>query len=81
MRGEPVPVYKNKTYLMVGILVVFCIGGYYFTNGAIGLGRMKNYQPVQPISTHIKYMPAPTKSVACIAMVVHRIANKPAYLR
>ncbi len=48
-RGEPVPFYRNKTYLMVGVLVLFAIGGYYTINGAIGLGRMKNYQPEQPI--------------------------------
>ncbi len=49
LRGEPVPFYRNKTYLMAGILVLFAIGGYYTINGAIGLGRMKDYQPVQPI--------------------------------
>jgi cytochrome c551/c552 len=48
-RGEPVPFYRNKTYLMVGILVLFTLAGYFFTNAAIGLGRMKNYQPEQPI--------------------------------
>jgi hypothetical protein len=49
LRGEPVPVYKNKTYLMAGVLVLFCVAGYFFTESAIGLGRMKNYQPEQPI--------------------------------
>ena len=48
-RGEPVPVYRNKTYLMAGILLLFALGGYFMVNGAIGLGRMKNYQPEQPI--------------------------------
>ncbi len=48
-RGEPVPFYRNKTYLMAGILLLFAVGGYYTINGAIGLGRMQNYQPVQPI--------------------------------
>lgn len=48
-RGEPVPFYRNKTYLMVGILVLFALGGYFTINAAVGLGRMKNYQPVQPI--------------------------------
>jgi len=48
-RGEPVPFYRNKTYLMLGVLVLFTLAGYFFTNAAIGLGRMKNYQPVQPI--------------------------------
>jgi|JI10StandDraft_1071094.scaffolds.fasta_scaffold66851_4 cytochrome c551/c552 len=49
LRGEPVPFYRNKTYLMAGILLLFGIGGYFTISGAIGLGRMKNYQPVQPI--------------------------------
>ncbi len=31
------------------ILVVFLIGGYYLSEGAIGLGRQQGYQPVQPI--------------------------------
>ena len=48
-RGEPVPFYRNKTYLMAGILVLFGLGGYMTINAAIGLGRMKNYQPEQPI--------------------------------
>jgi hypothetical protein len=33
---------------MISILF-FIVGGYYVTKGAIGLGRQKNYQPVQPI--------------------------------
>ena len=48
-RGEPVPFYRNKTYLMAGILLLFLMGGYYTIEGAIGLGRTKNYQPEQPI--------------------------------
>ena len=49
LRGEPVPFYRNKTYLMTGILLLFTLGGYMLVNGAIGLGRHKNYQPEQPI--------------------------------
>ena len=49
LRGQPVPFYRNKTYLMLGILVLFTLSGYFFVNSAIGLGRMKNYQPEQPI--------------------------------
>jgi cytochrome c551/c552 len=49
LRGEPVPFYRNKTYLMAGILLLFSLGGYYTIEGAIGLGRTKNYQPEQPI--------------------------------
>lgn len=49
LRSEPVPFYRNKAYIMAGILVLFGIGGYYTINGAIGLGRQKDYQPEQPI--------------------------------
>ena len=48
-RGEPVPFYRNKTYLMAAILLLFGVGGYMTISAAIGLGRMKNYQPEQPI--------------------------------
>ena len=48
-RGEPVPFYRNKSYLMMGILVLFCLGGYMTINAAMGLGRMQDYQPEQPI--------------------------------
>lgn len=48
-RGEPVPFYRNKSYLMMGVLVLFCMGGYMTINAAMGLGRMKGYQPEQPI--------------------------------
>lgn len=49
LRGEPVPFYRNKTYIMTIVIILFGIGGYFTINGAIGLGRMKNYQPEQPI--------------------------------
>jgi len=65
LRGEPVPVYKNKTYLMVGILVLFCVAGYFFTNAAIGLGRMKGYQPKQPIFYSHK-VHAGTNQISCL---------------
>jgi cytochrome c2 len=48
-RLEPVPFYKNKTYLMAGVLLLFALGGYTTINGAINMGRSKNYQPEQPI--------------------------------
>ena len=47
--AEPVPFYRNKAYIYLMTLIVFVIGGYYTIQGAIGLGRTKNYQPVQPI--------------------------------
>jgi cytochrome c2 len=48
-RPEPVPFYRNKVYIALIAILFFIIGGYYVTEGAIGLGRQKGYQPVQPI--------------------------------
>ena len=49
MRPEPVPFYKNKVYIAMAAILFFVVGGYYVTKAAIGLGRQKDYQPVQPI--------------------------------
>lgn len=65
LRSEPVPFYRNKTYLMAGILILFTLGGYYTINGAIGLGRMQNYQPVQPIFYSHK-VHAGTNQISCL---------------
>ena len=65
LRPEPVPAYKNKTYLMVGILLLFAVGGYYTINGAVGLGRMKNYQPEQPIY-YSHQVHAGTNQISCL---------------
>jgi cytochrome c2 len=46
---EPVPFYRNKVYIALAVLVVFLVGGYYLSEGAIGLGRQQGYQPAQPI--------------------------------
>jgi len=64
-RGEPVPFYRNKTYIMAVILVIAAVGGYYVINGAIGLGRQKNYQPVQPIYYSHK-VHAGTNQISCL---------------
>jgi|KBSMisStandDraft_5_1062788.scaffolds.fasta_scaffold00032_46 cytochrome c551/c552 len=47
--GEPVPFFRNKAYIAMVIIVLFLVGGYYTIQGAVGLGRMKNYEPEQPI--------------------------------
>ncbi|MEO8582829.1 MAG: c-type cytochrome [Flavitalea sp.] len=46
---EPIPFYRNKSYITLLTLILFVIGGFYVVRGAIGLGRNKNYQPEQPI--------------------------------
>ena len=46
---EPVPFWKNKAYIAFVTVILFLVGGYYTTKGAIGLGRNKGYQPEQPI--------------------------------
>ena len=46
---EPVVFWKNKVYLLCTALVFFVLAGFFLARGAIGLGRSKDYQPVQPI--------------------------------
>lgn len=46
---EPVPFWRNKSYIAIITVVLFVIGGYLTSIGAQNLGRSKNYQPVQPI--------------------------------
>src|SRR5580693_3866450 len=46
---DPVPFYRNKVYITFLTLILFVIGGYYLVEGAINLGRTRDYQPVQPI--------------------------------
>ncbi|MEJ7589481.1 MAG: c-type cytochrome [Ferruginibacter sp.] len=65
LRSEPVPFYRNKSYLMIIILVVFCLGGYLTFNAAMGLGRMKGYQPEQPIYYSHK-VHAGTAQISCL---------------
>ncbi len=65
MRPEPVPFYRNKTYLMAGILLLFGVGGYYTINGAIGLGRQQHYQPEQPIF-YSHQVHAGTNQISCL---------------
>ena len=65
IRGEPVPLYRNKTYLMAGILLLFGVGGYITINAAIGLGRQQHYQPEQPIYYSHK-VHAGTNQISCL---------------
>ncbi len=46
---EPVAFWKNKSYIAMGVVLLFIVGGYYTTKGAINYGRSKDYQPEQPI--------------------------------
>lgn len=49
MRPDPVPFFRNKVYIAMISILFFVVAGYYVTKGAIGLGRQKGYQPIQPI--------------------------------
>jgi cytochrome c2 len=62
---EPVPFYRNKAYIALGIVLLFLVGGYFTVKGAIGLGRNKEYQPVQPIFYSHK-VHAGTNQISCL---------------
>lgn len=70
-RGEPVPFYRNKTYLMTGILLLSGLGMYLTMSGINGqgggmnLGRSQNYQPEQPIYYSHK-VHAGTNQISCL---------------
>lgn len=65
VRGEPVPFYRNKTYLMMGVIALFFIGGYFLVQWGVGLGRAKDYQPEQPIY-YSHQVHAGTNQIACL---------------
>ncbi len=46
---EPIPAWRNKSYIAMVTVVLFVVGGYLTSKGAMGFGRSQNYQPVQPI--------------------------------
>ena len=46
---EPIPFYRNKSYITLLTLLLFVVGGFFVVKGAIGLGRTQNYEPEQPI--------------------------------
>lgn len=45
----PLPFYRNNVFIATISILFFLLGGYYLTKSAIGLGRNKDYQPVQPV--------------------------------
>jgi hypothetical protein len=45
----PVPFFRNKRYLAFLAVAFFVFGGYQVSKSAMGSGRSKDYQPVQPI--------------------------------
>ncbi len=46
---EPIPFWRNKSYIAMLTVVLFIGGGYLTSKGAMALGRSKDYQPEQPI--------------------------------
>jgi mono/diheme cytochrome c family protein len=62
---EPVPFYRNKTYITLFALIGFVVGGYLTIQGAIGLGRSQDYQPEQPIYYSHK-VHAGTNQISCL---------------
>jgi cytochrome c2 len=46
---EPVPFWRNKAYISIVLIAVAIGAGVWVSSAAIGLGRQKNYKPVQPI--------------------------------
>ena len=46
---EPVPFCRNKSYIAMITVILFVVGGYLTSKGAMALGRSKDYQPEQPI--------------------------------
>ncbi len=65
LRGEPVPFYRNKSYLMLGILAMTGSGFYMIMNKGMDSGRMQNYQPEQPIYYSHK-VHAGTNQISCL---------------
>jgi cytochrome c2 len=62
---EPVPFWRNKAYIALFTILLFCIGGYLTVKGAIGLGRNDGYQPEQPIYYSHK-VHAGTNQISCL---------------
>jgi mono/diheme cytochrome c family protein len=63
--SEPIPFYRNKSYITLLTLALFVVAGYFLTQWAIGMGRNKNYQPEQPIYYSHK-VHAGTNQINCL---------------
>ena len=46
---KPVAFFKNKSNIAFLSIILFLVGGYFTTRGAMNLGRSTDYQPEQPI--------------------------------
>jgi hypothetical protein len=46
---KEVPFYRSRLMIAIGVVVVIILAGYNMVNGALGIGRQQNYQPLQPI--------------------------------
>lgn len=46
---KEVPIYRNKLFIAIAVLLAAAASGYYIVNGAVNLGRQTNYSPEQPI--------------------------------
>jgi cytochrome c2/cytochrome c553 len=62
---EPIPFYRNKTYITLITLILFVVGGFFVVKGAIGFGRSQHYQPEQPIFYSHK-VHAGTNQISCL---------------
>ncbi len=62
---EPIPFYRNKSYITIVTLILFVVGGFYIVKGAINLGRNDNYQPDQPIYFSHKVHPGKNQ-ISCL---------------
>jgi cytochrome c553 len=63
--GEPIPFYRNKTYITLLTLLLFVVGGFFVVKGAIHLGRNEKYQPEQPIYFSHKVHPGQNQ-ISCL---------------
>lgn len=63
--SEPIPFYRNKSYITLLTLVLFVVAGYFLAQWGIGMGRNKKYQPEQPIYYSHK-VHAGTNQINCL---------------